>query len=784
MHRAVVLTRTLPEYASVAARRHFISDRIGVDHLYPILTTEDHARTIGPVLDYHDVRRIAFNDLPDDVLQRLGDTFVRPADRSDRNDDSIAEATSIAALARALDDSLSGGSSTGAAAAPRTGSAAEYPRAHTLALCGAHALLLPAIVYAHATGKRLVWIEQPLDAVSLFMNGGPREFVAVVDQHTAFTRPVIHALVAASQQSANAVALGILTAFSVEAFSALIFRLLALQDFRSAGHRAALPPPLGQPLAEAPAYEFHIVEDHGGAQHMKYDGDGALCGVLASSLRPPSDFDCEAGCPFTKRIPASEVRAHNLFFLGCETMAIADAFVPPQFTLALNAINGWATAVAGPFKHRTGVGMAPFVNALVLSGLSLGEIVWRLNAAGRSDLNPDYSCYLLGDPARFPMPDAAGASPPLDTTAQTHRLDVRVENRFGAMLEIPAPGSGIDRPPVIIRPADDVSSPPDLQFTYIKRPGGANDTVMVWSTAGDLPADSAFRVEHARELEDGLLARVRDGGRRLRALMDLGLPAAVIGHICDQMQSDMLPIFAPREIESVSTVCAPPSSVIDPALERARQSVLKTLLGMMATRNVWLFNERLNVRSFKIPQSGSSPCPICGNELIVWRHDDGSDSSPGREVRDCIRCGAVSDEPIPAEFDVRFDTSDTPCGSVYVQRVRVKNVSARARRASLVVHFNCWKVHGIICDPLIQEIHLAPQESRDLPITFFFDLSRPDDVATIQTFVLSEDFTLSNYLRKVTLRRRVARLQHGGQLSAGPDQAPAWRWTGTSFVRD
>jgi hypothetical protein len=785
-----VLAHGISEYAAVASWHFGLRQILGYDHVFPVLATAPPRASLQSFLDHYQVAQIDFASVISSTLG--GSSPVVPRDvRRFLELPTTSQEEMSGLLSSALGKSLQ---TIDAYVSTRPRGVASSMdgsiRKNALMIVSPGSrLLLPAIFYAYATDKTLCTADDEREAATLFDSDSIRSITIVCDA-ARITKPTIQQLVRRSQRSPHAITLGFLTAASLEAFSALILRLLVLRD-PSLNPLFACKDQDGD--AGRPTVAMHLViEEHGGAQHMKFSGDGALCGAMDAELRGSIDFNCEAGCPFEKRIRSNELKAHNLFLLGCETVSFGDGLIPAEFTLTLNALNGWATSVTGPFKHRTGQPLAPLANALVTSGYTLGEIVWRLNGAGGdADEHRDDSCVLVGDPDAAANLEEASDPPSVQVEKSFDQIHVRYASRTRRnAFEVALPADLVDHFP---RPTAcwlHGFSPEDkVQFTFIRIGAGAGSLIF-FSAEGQLPNECAFQLRNAVEIPHALRSRTLRAFDGLAKVAAHGIAPDLVAKVGRGLQVEVRGALPPAggAIQNVGRDGRPLSafeSHVNARLANARKTLLLSLLADMATRNVWLPNERVvsSVRCLP-PRRGRKRCPFCNGATVGWQHENAFRAFSPREVIECLRCGIIADVPRSSRLDVGFDTSDVPMGPIYRQRFRLFNRGRDICRATVLAQFNCWEVQGIAGDAVLQEITVHPHAYADFAVEYFIDLHRPDDVATLQVFVISEEFEIMNYLRKFILRRRKLSELYPEMLDhAHARESEQWVWSGSRFTR-
>jgi biotin carboxylase len=764
LSRSVLLTNNLYDYALAISAHRQLAQQRGSNSCYPLLLSADQAALIEPLLTYYGITQVNFAGLfkCENTVQRsqkiersLFDQTAMPI--------KISSSAAPAQLAQALTISLKEkaplvfvDSSDSEFERINNGKAIGRPD-HLVIAHSRSPLAVGAVYYAHAADKQYCLMEN-LNHLESALNNRDVSSVTLVDDFRNFDKGFLERLLCWSLETRpTPIQLGILTAYSANEFSALIGRLLIHRDFHLSGRRSAEPEGLERlSLKSMKPVEYYIINEHGNEMHMHHGHDEVICGAFSREFKRAGSpaFDCEVNCPHGGRIRSSEIPAHNVIILSCNTLTFGDGLVPAEYTVLLNFLNGWSGSVIAPFKHvQVNSGMAILVDALIRSGYSLGEINQRLNSVTQFGTLPDYAYVLLGDPEVVP---GAGERPSYsDITVNGNGASVHVQSspHGTRVMECLIPQETIahvlgNGHPLAFDPVSAELCKTDVFFAFRNLEAARQLGVIVFSTRTLPDSALSFRLQAAGGLRDADKRRVLECVRKISELSILGLDESILQTAKDGLLQPLRGLAAyPRTLElSLGDAAARNFEILlDSGLWQGRRLIVENILTELATRRFWL-NQKYAFAyplQYRLPSQGANgTCPSCNRNIYTWRFEDNCTDLSARDMVICARCGIISDHPAAPEIEIHLQPFRELASARHEQQIVLKNLSNRKIELTFFVQFNQWKRLGSSVEPLIQEVSLEPGETVKTEAIFLFDGLLPNDILEIQGCFLTDCFDL------------------------------------------
>ena len=789
---AAFITETLGDYVLAASAHRELAQRLGFASGFPILVPRHSIESsMGTFLGSHGIAPLHFSSVVEgDDPQRRSQSLAASLGTGAASVGVDPDA-SPATLARALFTSLNEGRplvfAPGAATIFDT--RASEGRAGHLVLAQSNREATVAALYAACTGKQFAVLDND-GHLEETLERGDWQTTIVVDEPSAFTKRFLARLTRYAGRQGDRLQPAILTGYSLAQLSAVVLRLLAHRDRLRMGGRRAEPEGLTPVTLRSPEpLEYYVLEGHGIELHLGH-GDEVLCGAFPAGSREDGvgmgatnrsvapGFDCESRCRYPNRTRASDVAVHALVVLSCDVQTFGDGFVHRESSVLLNLLNGWCSTVVAPFRHALLNGeIRLLADALIQAGYSWGQITERLNAFGEGRSSLDRPFVLLGDPEVVPSPVESTTPPLVRFEPLDDGVDIEVAPFQGRAFEIAIPNSSVSRlegQPLVVQTRSGHAGMNDLHFAF--RPQPAGDLGLLVFGSGYIPQPLQLRVKVLRRPSAGSLDRSAYRIGRLMELILLGLDPARIGDQARQLASAVATLMGcPRVVESVGMAwwLSRPEEFLGHVFREARHAALRELLMAMGGESLWISHRYssvyANVRRLDDTDSPCAPCATCGNPTFVWSYEDWRLSARGPLV--CIRCGILSDTPLPTELLVRFPPSAPIVDLEFRSTVAIENVSVRPVELSVAAQFNCWIALEISCEPIIDSFVLEPGESRDWVVSWSFAHPVPDDVLGIQLFALTADFDLYCFTQRLVATQRAPMGQPTPM--ATPDSLPS-----------
>jgi hypothetical protein len=779
-NQVVLITDNLLDYAVVAAAHVHLAERLDARICYPVLLSAAQRPRLELLLRYYGVRPVELASLfragdPVGRSQEI-DQAYRAADRPAVVVSPSAALASPAELARALGRALAQGqpltladSAAVGSLQPDHGTAPRKTSAGRLLIAQAGSeLAIPAALYAKLAGKEL-WLVESLEDEIASLSGQSLSSVIVVADFRVFSKPFLHRLAQLGQRpAAPSAGAGVLTAFSVNELSSLIWRLLTHRYFHEQGGRSGTPEGPGRiPLKEMKPLEYYIVNEHGNERHIQHGDVDVVCGAFPPELkRDGTDrpaFDCEIDCPYAGRVRSSDIPVHNLLVLSCDTATLGDGIAPPEYNVLLNFLNGWCTGIVAPLKHaqiNTATGL--LAGALLRSGFSLGEIAQRLNSIAPLGVEPDHAYVVIGDPDVVPHPGGRPSPEVVRITDVDGAVDIECSPVAGPLLECTVELQRVARmstTPVVVPISKELQAM-DVHFAFRTLPGARELSILIFS-ARDLPdVPLHIQLRSSTGVGDAQKHRAAELVRKVRNLVAFGLDPMALQRATEDALAELRVLAGyPRPVEFImrETVVSHLDEILDARFESARHEILKQVILMMAKGGVWISHKYKHLypvlRHLPAAQNPES-CRACSNHLTVWRYEDNCTDLVPRDVVICPHCGIAADYAVPKDIDVEYELVPAFTQQSTRQRIWFRNGSGRRIEFSAFLQVNAWESQRVAVDPIMVDVVLLPDE-----LEVSMDMSMPDDLLAMHVFVLTDRFDLSCFTRRVLAPRSGVRRQ-------------------------
>lgn len=387
---------------------------------------------------------------------------------------------------------------------------------------------------------------------------------------------------------------------------------------------------------------------------------GNLCSrtdaAEAGDLRCSGEFECVFGKH--RRVPARDLRMDAVFLASCSTSAFRSP--GPQEAEALNLgvhlLDGFASAVVGPYRTSTPVAAAPYLAwDRIRSGASAGEVTAAVNALSVSRLGCAEPYVLFGDPELvFTEARAAPILVPVQARSPGGWQIVleRAPNRVAgyricdrALAEA-----------VRSRPIHAVSEQPSADDRFDVLWAGGGDLVellVVWSGASagavrvHLTEAPPIRPEVVAIATD-ILERQRLYGAWLeRPLEGDGGEPHPMRALAEELRALEWAI-AERGPISASSMFLQRYRRDQQLLalgERAQLDLLLRLRSAAMRRSLWLFKELADTAAVRPlgNEVEAEPCPYCGGLVISHVTEVGVWPRQKRRLLECERCMFICD---------------------------------------------------------------------------------------------------------------------------------------------
>jgi biotin carboxylase len=762
--RSVLVTDNLYDYALAVSAHRRLAEAKGLDGCYPVMLSSDQVKEIEPLLSYYGITPINFASLfqSEDFIQRS-----REIERS------IYPATSVpivissfappAVLARSLSFSLRENNplvfvdlSYFELERIDKGPAAGRPD-HLIIAHSQSPLAVAAAFYAAEADKRLCLVDN-LNDVERMLQGQNLSSVMLVDDFATFNKGFLERLLQWSMESCAApLPLGILTAYSPNEFSALVWRLLIHRDFHRSGHRSAEPEGLERlTLQSMKPVEYYVISEHGNEMHMHHGHHEVICGAFSSAFKRAGTpvFNCEINCPHEGRVRSSEVLAHNVIILSCNTFTLGDGIVPPEYAVILNFLNGWPTSIIAPFKHvQSNLGMAILVDALIRSGYSLGEISQRLNSVTQLGTRPDYAYVLIGDPEVVPSASDQPVYAPISVEAYDSGVEVECSPSGKRVVECLIPQESIahlmgNGHALTVDPVSRELCEQDVFFAFRPLEQARQLGVMVFSTRSLPDSVQTYRLHPAHKLNDAHKRRALDQVRKISELSVFGIDKSTLQTAKDIILEPvraMLSYPRPLELALGEAAARHFQILLNDALWRARHLLIERIMTDLGMRRLWFSQQygQAYPLQYRLPTTEEAcACPTCNSKTYAWRYEDNCTDLPSRNMLICARCGIIADGPAQAEIEIQLPPFNELVGDRHEQKLVLRNLSDRKIDLTIFAQFNQWRKLGSTVAPLMQDIVLEPGETVETEARFTFEGPLPNDILEIQSCVLTDRLDL------------------------------------------
>jgi hypothetical protein len=191
--------------------------------------------------------------------------------------------------------------------------------------------------------------------------------------------------------------------------------------------------------------------------------------------------------------------------------------------------------------------------------------------------------------------------------------------------------------------------------------------------------------------------------------------------------------------------------LVDTQIARLRAALCDGLLEVLAGRRLWISQEYgdLFQRVSRAGPAEDGECPHCSNQVTAWLYEDVLSGLTSRIVRICSRCGIIWDGPAGSHLEIGFDTIGRFKGRDEALTVRLSNRGRRPIRISMAVQLNAWRLSNVKCTDCRADLEIAPGETIVHRAILHLPQSFPDDILSVQLFLVGESLDLSFVSQKV-----------------------------------
>lgn len=608
-----------------------------------------------------------------------------------------------------------------------------------LALAG-HTESLPAIYYGRATGRRVELaadfgaFESVLRGARSAILGGPP---------AAFDKDFLRRLLQWAGEAPDAPRqIGIFTGRDV----------VQACDLAAKSLLASGPTDKGSPLAA-----FEMIGAHGNEIHLDHR-DRVLCGRSPGAAgETGSGFDCGNACPHADRQDARLIRACTVFLISCDGFTPAGGLAPNGFSLLFRLLDGPASAVVAPYKHvQANEPLIVMIEAMAGSGYALGDIATVANSRGNRGMPADPAFLVLGDPERRASALCAETQPEeiVETALGPLVRTVGGPGRSAISLTLSVPPGD---EPLAVLPVSEGLRTAEAFFALGPR-GAASMDVTLFAEAALPDAELEFALVSARPPDRDAIANARrrlDGCRLFEAVLD---PREVAGLQTPLWELLRAALAFPRPIESLlgQNRMLHLDHLIEGRFELLQAGLRDALLEALAERRLWISQDYRDLfqRVWRAGPDDDGQCPHCANHVTAWRYEDELTGLAARIVLICSRCGIVSDAPLASPMEIGFDTIGSFRSRNEPITVRLSNRADASIRVSLAVQLNAWRDARVACTGCRAELEIAPGATVDHRAILHLPDSFPDDILSVQLFLVDESLGLSFASQKVMAQVR------------------------------
>ncbi len=768
--RGVIVTDNPLDYAvAISVHRQVAKDQ-GLRGCYPVQLPSRFSQVYQKLFTYYDLKVIDFASLLPAASaterSRLAADLYAANDRKVTIPTDSGTETLAAAIQACLQNELPLVLDAAAASdvpVPLPPMQTGRPN-HVLCVRRKSEFAIAAMFYAQLMRKQ-AWLVD--DVEEIFESGRWRgvESAILVDDFPRFNKAFLERIAGWLPTDGVTNSPAILTAYSPAAFSGLIWRMLEHQDFRKSGRRSQnLKPFELMDLGNTRPLEYAVVPEHGNESHMHY-GHDVVCGAVSSDFRGESKrpFNCEWSCPHEPRYSAAQIPVHHLAIISCNTLTLGDGVVTPDFSLLLNFLNGWPIAVIAPFQHAVATPAAAILaDALIQSGLNLGEITQRLNSVSPVGSHKFPAYVLVGDP-EVVIGNHAAKRATTKITATPATTEITFSEVRGRIAEYALPEDLVtamlsrgERPAVT-----SISGlmQPGVHFCFTTQRGSVSDGLLIFSEQ-DLPAGPwVISIEPIGKPTERDRALIANWSGKIHQQRVFGFDPVLISRLEDAVVS-LVRVRSSYPGYSESLFPAEygiGGGTLSGRLQLVRHALLKELVQRTADR-VWLSHHYAeHYPSARHLDSGGAKdlCAFCGIPTHCWRYEDDCTGLAARDMVICPRCGIVNDCPAASEVQIDLQPVPSISGTTHRQRIRIGNHSGRDLRVSYFVQFHSWRKLGVDGDTQIFEDVIPPEGWVEREIDFHFARPLPDYIHDVMSYVLTD--TLDLYC----VGQRVATQQKG-----------------------
>ncbi len=610
----------------------------------------------------------------------------------------------------------------------------------------------PAAFYAAATGRRLVQVGD-LSAFPRSLAGSKGALVS--GPAARFDKEMLARLLDWVQvDPASPGSLGLLTARDATQLSCVVAKLLVGRMRHAVGQYLPGPDDSPHPERDAGALEYDVIGAHGNEIHLGFRQDSVLCGRRADLEPRAAGFDCGRGCVLNNRVDAATLSATTMFLMSCDAFAPAEGIAPSDFSLLFRLLDGPTAAVLAPYKHiQANQPLMTLIRALAESGYPLGEIAYILNARGNGGVLPDYGFLVIGDPDLRVTPPT-GATPETVTAIETDRGHViRGDLRAGTKaVTITLPHAAEAGAQAVLPISANTRA--ENGFFLLGQGGGGRLDVTLFREEGFDPGPLEFALMPMARVPDRVIDEGLTALRQTRLIeevfgRDAGYDAAL-----ENLRAFLdMAVTSPRPIEWMAAqqrmLLADVS--LSARLAQVRACVADLSLSALATRRVWISQDYTTLYG-DVRRAGPAcdhACLHCGNRAVVWRYKDPITRLPDRDVSICNRCGIVSDVPTRPSLVAEMATLGRVTQARTEVEVTLTNRSDRPMGGSMALQVNAFEEARVQSDGGRLDLQLAPGERQVHRVTLIFPETMPDDIMSVQLFLIDDDLALSFYSQKI-----------------------------------
>ncbi len=775
--RAVLVTDNIHDYALAVSSHKMIAQNEGWEACYPVQVPPKALQQFEQFAAYYKTKIIRFAELVDGADPLSRSETLRRRFSNGCPAITVKVGSGMTALLHCVVSSMrhqlpivwtESNSETAAQVAWSDGNSALD---HLVFVAANSLLSVAAALYADVSGKKLVLLDRAEDILT-----SPHLATASSAILVAEPKALNKEFLEEFAELGTTAHVSVLTAYSPETFTCLVWRTLEYRDFRRAGKSSALlDNPTDIDLHRKDPVEHLIISDHGNEAHMHY-GHKVLCGAIAPEYRSGAqrDFSCEWGCPHDNRHLASQVAAHHLAILSCSTFTLADGLVPSDFSLLLNFLNGWPISAISPYRHAMAVPRhAILLEALLRSGFSLGEMTSLLNGIASFGTLADKPYILLGDPET-----RLSAEPAVKPVVQVAESDGLLELEFsqvsGRIVTTKLPPAFVEtllatkgRPAVSAW--SDNTKRKGIYFTFASTPTSGIATELVLFSNSDLPVRFSVHVAAARTVTAEERDSVVEWLPKIRRQRVFGTDPSFLATLEDSLLQTLRHYDTyPALIENVYTAG---TNDVPTSLHRRLRKLRETLLLELSARSaerLWLSHHYAGHYSrmqHLAEEDTPRRCHTCGNNVHIVRYEEDSSALPSRDLLMCSRCGIVADQPAQPEIGLRLSPS-SPVGSSHRQKITVTNLTQRRIDVSLTLQFHLWERLGIESENEVFEFTLEPGGSAEEDVTFRFRRPLPDYIHDLMAYAVTDRLDLYNAAMRIVTQQNgffPAHIQSGNQ---------------------